>query len=63
MQTHYSLHIKLIDILHGEIARLRDQMGFKSGKLSHCLLFIDRLVFHSCSFLLKAVILPWSGRR
>ena len=36
---------------------------FKSGKLSHCSLFINRSVFHNCSFLLKAVILSWSCRR
>ena len=30
---------------------------FKSGKLSHCLLFISRSICHNCSFLLKAVIL------
>ena len=36
---------------------------FKSGKLSHCLLFINRSVFCNCSFPLKAVILSWSCRR
>ena len=36
---------------------------FKSGKLSHCSLFISRSVNHNCSFLLKAVILSRSCRR
>ena len=36
---------------------------FKSGKLSHCSLFISRSICHNCSFLLKTVILSWSCRR
>ena len=32
----------------------------KCGKLSHCSLFINRSVFHNCSFLSRAVILSWS---
>ena len=39
------------------------KLDFKSGKLSRCSLFINRSVFHNCSFLLKAVILSWSCRR
>ena len=35
----------------------------RSGKLSHCSLFISTSVCHNCSFLLKAVILSWSRRR
>ena len=36
---------------------------FKSGKLSHCSLFINKSLFHNCSFLLKAVILSWGCRK
>ena len=63
MWTHHSLHITLISILQGEIARLVFKWDFKSGKLSHFSLFINRIVVHNCSFLLKAAILSWSCRR
>jgi len=41
----------------------RDCQIVSLNALSHCSLFINRSVFHTCSFLLKAVILSWGCRR